>query len=158
MNSYGEDIYFLTEKITFNDKVKPASLPKQGEEVPVGTQCYVTGVKNNNQFVSEGPFAVVNNATCFANLKGEDKLHQYVRPINKAYTLCTKGQSVEFCKDGFVPGPLTCKMGDKWVLQGINGWSKMSCAMNGYSVFFRVSSIIDHLTRYVPYFMRKYVY
>lgn len=114
-------------------------------------------MRATNQIISEGPFEVVDNATCLANIKGEDKLYKYVF-INKAYSMCTRGQSQIFCRDDVVPGPLTCKQGDKWVLQGINAWSKASCAMNGYSVFLRASSVSDYLSIDVPDFMSKYVF
>ncbi len=33
----------LSKPVTFGRYVKPVCLPKQGQHVPVGTQCYITG-------------------------------------------------------------------------------------------------------------------
>lgn len=36
-------LLFLESPVKFTDKVQPVCLPKQGEEIPVGKQCVVTG-------------------------------------------------------------------------------------------------------------------
>merc|ERR1711872_753554 len=134
----------LATPVQFGKYVKPVCLPNQGENVPVGTECYITGwgkIKhpgNMHHTLQQGKMSVVSKAAC-TNLNTR-KLG--LRITDKMVCAGHGGRTRVSGCHGDSGGPFVCKTGsgDRWVLQGAVSWGSGRCdASAGYTVFARVS-------------------
>jgi len=134
----------LATPVQFGKWVKPVCLPGQGQNVPVGTECYITGwgkirhPGNMHPTLQQGKLPVVSNAAC-------TKLNTRNLGIPITNNMVCAGHGgrtrVGGCH-GDSGGPFVCKTGSggRWVLHGAVSWGSGRCdASQGYTVFARVS-------------------
>ncbi|XP_028516473.1 chymotrypsinogen B, partial [Exaiptasia diaphana] len=135
----------LSSPAALNQKVGLICLPRQGNRVPRGKMCWMTGW---------GRYSPNSNA-------GSDRLKQTFVPIADHQTcrrvnggsvkensmVCAGGKGTSVC-NGESGGPLSCEENGRWVLRGAASWvTDRSCPRNTYSVYARVSEFIDWITR-----------
>jgi len=145
----------LNKPIIFNNHVKPVCLPAAGEQVPVGTECYITGWGQYTTgrsgppetTLKQSPLNVVSKETC-TNL---NTVNMEI-PITKEMVCAGLGPEKENSGcHGDSGGPFVCKNGDgAWVLQGSVSWGNGYClASEGYTVFARLGEMRHWIDKYV---------
>lgn len=139
-------LLYIAEGIDFNDHVQPICLPPNSDELPVGTECWITGWGNTNPNVSQ-------TAVLPAVLKQVDVKVVKKSTCNAAYfgmvtdkMVCVQNPGKGSC-NGDSGGPLQCK--DKttgnWHLYGDTSFgSAQGCAGKRHpSVYCSVPSELD---------------
>ncbi|GAU89143.1 hypothetical protein RvY_01727 [Ramazzottius varieornatus] len=107
----------MEKPIQFSDHVSPVCLPETSQELPVGTECWITGwgnIQPNSSVAGTYPATlkqvdvkVVKRSTCNVAFFGivTDKM------------VCVQNPGKGAC-DGDSGGPLVCKQNGKWILHG----------------------------------------
>jgi len=134
----------LKSPAMFNKYVKPVCIPKQNQDVPVGTQCYITGwgkiqhPGNMHHTLQQGKIPVVSNSAC-ANLNTRN----FRIKITDQMVCAGHGGKTRLSGcHGDSGGPFVCQTGanGRWVLHGAVSWGSGRCdATQGYTVFARVA-------------------
>jgi secreted trypsin-like serine protease len=57
--------------------------------------------------------------------------------------LCAGGRRMAGGCQGDSGGPLACIEGRRWVLRGVVSWGHKQCSTHHYTVFVRVSSLVN---------------
>jgi len=151
---YENDIalFQLSGQAKLNDLVKTACLPEFLEDVPVGTECYITGwgqmfgKGESAPILQEARMPVVSNSACAAKLDTSPKggLHTDNRTWIVTSKMMCAGDAEKTKTHGCFGdsgGPFQCKKtAGQWVVQGIVSWGDPDCSSsNHYTVFTRVS-------------------
>jgi len=132
----------LSQPAQLNSHVHPACLPSG--EIPVGSQCYITGWGKIFQRgfmypkLQQGRLPVVSKENCAA--RNTKNLHIQITDA----MLCAGKKAGSWGKvsgcHGDSGGPFVCKNGDRWELQGVVSWGSPQCdILKAYQVFARVN-------------------
>jgi len=130
----------LQTPIKFNKYVQPLCLPDK--DVPVGTQCYITGWGKIHprggmtRVLEQAKMPVVSNQVCHKKNFPNNNV-----PVTDAM-ICTGsgGTDRKSGCQGDSGGPLSCKINGRWELQGVVSHGSFECDSTlTYSVFARVA-------------------
>merc|ERR1711964_632581 len=133
---YDIALFKLAKPAQFNKWVQPACLPSA--DVPVGTECYITGwgkirhPGSMHSYLQQAKMTVPSNAKCNA------KNYPAIRiPITDGM-VCGGGVGRISGCHGDSGGPFVCKINGKWELHGDVSHGSGSCdASKTYTVFAR---------------------
>ncbi|XP_076819289.1 plasma kallikrein-like isoform X2 [Clavelina lepadiformis] len=126
--------------------VRPACLPPQAANPsfsiwgpPVGAHCYVVGwgtsqkVGPSNAYLKEARLSVRIPALC-------EGIYPY---YNRRISLCVGGRSRNDTCSGDSGGPLLCKHGDRWYVDGITSYGHRCGVVGQPAVYTQVTTFID---------------
>jgi len=146
----------LSKPAIFNRHVQPICLPKPSQaNVPVGSECYITGW-GQYKIGKSGPpsikqkqakLRVVSNEEC-SNM---NTVNMGIPVTDKMVCAGLGPNHVESGCHGDSGGPFVCRANDGvWTLQGSVSWGSGECKTSqGYSVFARTNQFTDWIAQYV---------
>ncbi|KAK3728881.1 hypothetical protein QZH41_019791 [Actinostola sp. cb2023] len=143
---YGYDIGLikLSRPAVLNFAVGLACLPRQGDRIPVGTKCYVSGWGSTSYrsaksiTLQQTLLPIVSHHTCQAG-------NSWSTPIYNSDICAGFGgnTSMHACH-GDSGGPLICEENGQWVVRGAVSRGDSKCrGGTTYTVFARISSFVD---------------
>uniref|UniRef100_F7BCE0 Peptidase S1 domain-containing protein n=3 Tax=Ciona intestinalis TaxID=7719 RepID=F7BCE0_CIOIN len=135
----------LRTPVEMSNTIRPACLPRPSTYLPsmgtsiwgppFGSHCYVVGwgsTRNRgptNEYLKQARLQVKLNNVC-------QRLYMYYRPnIN----MCVGGDGDDTCR-GDSGGPLMCKHGDRWYVDGITSYGRRCGVVGEPGVYTRVTS------------------
>ncbi|EDO35095.1 predicted protein [Nematostella vectensis] len=155
-DGWGNDIALiqLKKRVRRSRLVRPICLPRVGQEVEIGTKCYMTGWGKRNhgdadmsKKLQEAVMPVVAFTEC-------DLRNSHKQNVGWKSMLCAGYNDNKTQTSGCIGdsgGPLMCKAGDrwsKWVLHGVTSWGDSTCdGRAAYSVFTKVSNFVQWIYR-----------
>ncbi|XP_031574396.1 chymotrypsinogen B-like [Actinia tenebrosa] len=131
----------LAVKATLDDKVGTICLPKQGDRIPNGKNCFMTGWGRFSGSHPAGSKLLKQTNAPIAD-------YQTCRKVNGGSVtdktmVCAGGKGSSVCM-GDSGGPLSCEENGRWVLRGAASWvTDVQCPVNTYSVYARISNFVD---------------
>jgi len=147
---YDIALFELARPITFNKYVQPVCLPSG--EVPVGTNCYITGWGKTRHpgsmtnILQQAMLPVVSSSVCHA-------YNKKTIPIPITSRMVCSGDGGTSRKSGChgdSGGPFVCKIGGRWELHGAVSHGSPRCSSSDtYTVFARVSYFVDWIRRHM---------
>jgi len=138
-NTYENDISLvkLAGEVPYSDYIQPACLPSQGSEIPVGTECWITGWGETQSDPAEvmqaAQVPIVNNNDC-QNWSG-------LRIIDTMVCAGYQEGGIDSCQ-GDSGGPLVCQSGASFVLQGVTSHGIGCAEPNRPGVYTRMSEFV----------------
>jgi len=141
----------LDSPVPSGDCIGAVCLPEVGEELPAGTECWVTGwgtTKFGNsdlpQFLQEAVLTTKSNSECNTAYRGD-----ITDDMLCANGVDGNGETTDACQ-GDSGGPLVCDAGSgRFVLHGATSWG-YGCADPQYpGVWARISHELDWIHSYV---------
>lgn len=132
----------------FNTCVGSACLP-EGDDVPVGSECYITGWGTLRSGGSQPDILQEGKVTVLANNNCGD----YTTGSIDASMLCAQGTNdnggiVDACQ-GDSGGPLVCEAGGVWTLYGATSWGRGCAGANYAGVWARVHFVMDWVNQVI---------
>jgi len=129
----------LSVPVRLNSYIKTICLPKEDEEVPIGSKCFTTGwgVLDQDLYsmkLKYGNLKVISNKDCNEN-------NSKYNTISKGMVCATNSNEITTTCHGDSGGPLACQnMNGRWYLHGTTTWGSPTCnAKDAYSVFTRIT-------------------
>ncbi|XP_013413510.1 chymotrypsinogen A [Lingula anatina] len=129
----------LSEAVSYSSEIQPACLPASTDDFLGNNDCWITGWgltqgTGDDQVLNELNIKVLSNDEC------ESKWGSSY--INSGH-ICL-GNGVAGACNGDSGGPLSCKVGQRYVVAGATSWGISGCKTEGYpSVYTRTSQFVD---------------
>eukprot|EP00794_Sanderia_malayensis_P015693 gene15693-17276_t len=157
--TYNNDIAVLkmASPVIFNRRIAPVCLPRQGTQVQLQKQCYVSGwgwvayPGYSSNVLQQGMLPTVSKQECIRRLRNSpltDNLDISDQMLCAGFTTSTDttNPDTSACR-GDSGGPFVCTdWQGKWILQGVVSWGSVRCSdRDRYSVFARVSEFRDFI-------------
>ncbi|XP_070185418.1 tryptase gamma-like [Littorina saxatilis] len=143
----------LDKPLVLDDYLRPVCLPKPGQEIDIGTRCYVAGWGKTDSMaptyqsaVREVSLDVVTWDSCMAAVQRSEMPVPYKLTHNM---FCAGGAAGHDACQGDSGGPFMCRMPnttDQWYQAGIVSWG-ISCAIpNAPGIYTKLPLYIDWIT------------
>merc|ERR1712136_595265 len=139
-DTYENDITLLklAGEAVYTAYIQPACLPTQGVQIPVGTNCWITGwgetQSADTTIMQQASVPIVDNADC--------QSWSGLRILDNMVCAGFKEGGIDSCQ-GDSGGPLVCTAGNSFVLQGVTSHGIGCAEPNRPGVYTRMSEFVS---------------
>merc|ERR1712136_524862 len=139
-STYENDITLLklAGEAVYTAYIQPACLPTQGVDIPVGTNCWITGWGDtkaaDTDVMQQASVPIVDNADC--------QSWSGLRILDNMVCAGYKEGGIDSCQ-GDSGGPLVCTAGNSFVLQGVTSHGIGCAEPNKPGVYTRMSEFVS---------------
>jgi len=139
-NTYENDITLLklAGEAVYTAYIQPACLPSQGVQIPVGTNCWISGWGEtqaaDTNVMQQASVPIVDNTDC--------QSWSGLRILDNMVCAGYKEGGIDSCQ-GDSGGPLVCTAGNSFVLQGVTSHGIGCAEPNRPGVYTRMSEFVS---------------